>query len=53
MQKIFDNDFPIIKEDEMQLSREAKYALEQLEESIKWDPEKKKYSVGYHISKGE
>ena len=52
IQKIFNNDFPIVKEDELQLSREAKYALEQLEETIKWDPEKKKYSVGLPYKEG-
>ena len=39
LQKIFTSDFPPVIEDELQLSREAKYALEQLEETIKWDEE--------------
>ena len=42
LQKIFTNDFPPLLDDELQLSREAKYALEQLEETIKWDEQKKK-----------
>ena len=36
----------------MQLSRKAKYALEQLEETIKWDPVKGKYSVGLPFKQG-
>ena len=52
LQKIFTNDFPPIMEDELQLSREAKYALEQLEDTIKWDAEKKKYSVGLPYKQG-
>ena len=51
LQKIFTADFPPV-EDELQLSREAKYALEQLEETIKWDAEKKKYSVGLPYKQG-
>ena len=52
IQKIFDNDFPIVKEDELQLSREAKYALEQLEDTIRWDAENKQYSVGLPYKQG-
>ena len=52
IQKIFNNDFPVIKDDEIQLSREARYALEQLEETIKWDSERKKYSVGLPYKQG-
>ena len=52
LQKIFTNDFPPLLDDELQLSREAKYALEQLEETIKWDERKKKYSVGLPYKQG-
>ena len=52
IQKIFHNDFPTVREDELQLSREAKYALEQLEETIRWDPERQKYSVGLPYKQG-
>ena len=46
MRMIFERDFPIVQDDEKTLSREAKYALEQLEESVKWDEERGKYSAG-------
>ena len=52
IQKIFNNDFPIVKDDELQLSREAKYALEQLEDTIRWDSENQKYSVGLPYKQG-
>ena len=52
IQKIFNADFPPIVEDGIQLSREAKYALEQLEETIRWDTEKGKYSVGLPYKEG-
>ena len=46
MRLIFERDFPVVPEDEKTLSREAKYALEQLQESVKWDEERGKYSAG-------
>ena len=46
MRLIFERDFPVVQEDEKSLSREAKYALEQLEESVKWNEAKGKYSAG-------
>ena len=46
LQSLFDRDFPPTVDHVHNLSREAKYALEQLEESVKWNEEKGKYSAG-------
>ena len=46
IERIFHMDFPKEKYDSDNLSREARYALEQLEKSVKWNPEKGKYSAG-------
>ena len=46
LQSIFERDFPPGPDNLQNLSREAKYALEQLEESVKWNEDKGKYSAG-------
>ena len=45
LQSIFERDFPPGPDNLQNLSREAKYALEQLEESVKWNEDKGKYSA--------
>ena len=46
MKRIFLNDFPVVEEGGVSLSKEAQSANEQLEESVRWNVEKGKYSAG-------
>ena len=50
--RIFNNDFPFIKDDGKKLSKEANYALKQLEKSVKWDEKNRRYTSGIPCKKG-
>ena len=55
LHSLFDRDFPPVLDETQHLSKEAKYALEQLEESVKCNEEKGKYSAGlpYKYGRGK
>ena len=52
LEELFNRDFPPIMEEPNNLSREAKYALEQLKDSVKWNESKGKYSAGLPYKHG-
>ena len=52
LERLFTNDFPVIKDDKKEHSKEARFALEQLAELAKWDLKLKKYSCGLPYKDG-
>ena len=52
LELLFLNNFPAIKDNKKCHSKEAKFALQQLAESTKWNPELGKYSCGLPYKDG-
>ena len=52
MTRIFNNDFPAIEGEGASLSQEARYAAEQLRESVRWREKEGKYAAGIPWKEG-
>ena len=52
MERLFINDFPVIKDNKKEHLKEARFALQQLAESAKWDSKLGKYSCGLPYKDG-